>query len=137
VADPKQGYVVLLWCLVGLGALQRRRLLNFLYVTTNLSISVTHLEEWRRIVFFGAFRDMFSFHCFHLDDQRRPLPGSMGLLHSKMLYNRYASPIQYLASFSHAAQMTLRNKGFPLAASCGCTVILPKLDGARHSSLAP
>jgi hypothetical protein len=45
------------------------------------------------------------------------------------------SPIQHLASFFHAAQMTLRDNGFPLVASCGCTAILPKLDGVRHSSL--
>jgi hypothetical protein len=41
------------------------------------------------------------------------------------------SPIQHLASFFHAAQMTLRDNGFPLAASCGCTVILPTASGTH------
>jgi hypothetical protein len=74
-------------------------------------------------------------HCFRLADQRENarLEGAVTFQDA---VRPLRSPIQYLMSCSHATQMALRDDGFPLAASCGCTVFLPNVDGVRHSLLA-
>jgi hypothetical protein len=90
VAGLKQGYVVLLWSLVVFRLTSETTTAQLLLCHYEIILSRYLLLTSGAALFPSGLLETRFIFSFDLDDQRRPSLGSMGLLHSKMLYHRHA-----------------------------------------------